>query len=217
MRIEINGCAFTLLSQKALYKPGESLLIVADVHLGKANHFRKSGIPMPAIAQQDDYERLEKLFDQVKPEKVYFLGDLFHSTLNNDWRNFCELIAKFPSILFILVKGNHDLIDEGLFKDICIDVVDLIEDESFVYSHAPMEMVPEGKVNIVGHIHPGVVLSGLARQSIKLPCFYMCESLLILPAFGILTGLYSMEQSRDATIYVVTEGGVKVIAPNPSR
>ena len=210
MTVEINGCQFSLLHQKALYKPDESLLIIADIHLGKANHFRKSGIVIPALAQQGDYERLEKLFELINPEKVYFLGDLFHSTFNRDWHYFCELIAKFPSILFILVKGNHDLIDEKLFKEICIDVVDTIEDDSFIYSHAPMEVVSKEKINIAGHVHPGVTLSGIARQSIKLPCFYMREQLLILPAFGILTGLYSIEQS-GAKIYVVTEGEVKRI------
>jgi DNA ligase-associated metallophosphoesterase len=209
MTVDINKVPFELLYQKALYKSDESLLIIADVHLGKANHFRKSGIPFPAQAQQNDYERLEKLFESVRPAKVYFLGDLFHSDFNGDWHNFCDLVAKFPSILFILVKGNHDVIDEKLFKEICVDVVDLIEDELFVYTHVPLDKASAGKVNIAGHIHPGIVLAGMARQSLKLPCFYMNESVLILPAFGILTGLYSIEQTAGANIYVVLKDGVK--------
>jgi len=209
MTVEINNYQFELLHQKALYKPDESLLIIADIHLGKANHFRKSGIPFPAQAQQDDYDRLRKIFEDIKPEKVYFLGDLFHSDFNSDWHNFCDLIATFPSIVFILIKGNHDVIDEKLFREICVDVVHSIADDSFVYSHEPMDEVSDGRVNIAGHIHPGITLSGAARQSIKLLCFYMTESQVILPAFGILTGLYSMAQTAGTTIYIVLADGVR--------
>ena len=211
MTTEIKNIQFELLYQKALYKPDERLLIIADVHLGKANHFRKSGIPFPALAQQNDYERLEKLFESIKPQKVYFLGDLFHSTFNRDWHYFCELIGKFPNILFILVKGNHDIIDEKLFRQICVDVVHALEDDLFIYTHAPLDDVPAGKVNIAGHVHPGVTLSGAGRQSIKLPCFYFTETTVIVPAFGILTGLYSMPQVPESKIYIVLQDGVKRI------
>lgn len=96
MVININNFEFTLLFEKALYKPDEQLLIIADVHLGKAAHFRKGGISIPAQAQVADYENLKKLFHKVNPKKVYFLGDLFHSSYNNDWNYFCDLIALFP-------------------------------------------------------------------------------------------------------------------------
>ena len=209
MTTEINNIQFTLLRQKALYKNDERLLIIADVHLGKASHFRKGGISIPAHAQLADYDNLSRLFKEVDPLKVYFLGDLFHSTFNRDWHCFCDLIALFPEIEFTLVKGNHDLIDNQLLKDICINVVDTVEDASFIYSHEPLADVPAGKVNIVGHIHPGVVLTGTGRQSLKLPCFYLTDSLLVLPAFGILTGLYAREQNAATTIFAILPDSVR--------
>lgn len=208
MIIGINGHTFTLLPEKALYKNDERLLIIADVHLGKANHFRKEGISIPARAQQGDYTNLEQLFIKIKPLKVYFLGDLFHSTYNRDWLHFCNLVAQFPGITFSLIRGNHDLIDHQKFNEICIDVVDSIEDSCFIYSHEPLERKSRGKVNITGHIHPGIVLSGLGRQSLKLPCFYITPSVVVVPAFGILTGLYSMERTLEADIYAVLPGQV---------
>ncbi len=206
MTIELNGSQFILLHQKALYKPDEQLLIIADVHLGKASHFRKAGIAIPAHAQMGDYEKLASLFDEVNPQKVYFLGDLFHSSFNRDWHYFCELIAKYTAIKFILIKGNHDLINKKLFKDICIEVVDTIEDEQFVYSHEPVE-VEEGKLNITGHVHPGITLSGAGRQSVKIPVFYIKDNLMIVPAFGMLTGLYGMERTKQTKIYAILPGG----------
>jgi uncharacterized protein len=212
MTTEINKFQFTLLPQKALYKNDERLLIITDVHLGKANHFRKGGISIPAQAQVADYENLTNLLKETDPLKVYFLGDLFHSTFNRDWHYFCDLIALFPEIKFTLVKGNHDLIDHQLFKDICIDVVDTIEDDSFIYSHEPLTNVAAGKVNVVGHIHPGVVLTGIGRQSLKLPCFYLTDRMLVLPAFGVLTGLYTMDQTAGVSIFAVLPESVKKIS-----
>ena len=209
MTIDISGVAFTLLYQKALYKPDEELLIIADVHLCKASHFRKNGISLPSSAQKGDYDNLRSLFDLVQPKKVYFLGDLFHSSLNDDWNNFRDLRQAYSHIVFTLVRGNHDLIDDRMFSEVNVVVVDTIEDERFIYSHEPLDNVAVGKVNVVGHIHPGVVLSGMGRQSVKLPCFYMQEQLMILPAFGVLTGLYSIEQNKSATIYLVLSDSVR--------
>lgn len=209
MTIEINQHTFELLPEKALYKPDEQLLIIADVHLGKANHFRKEGISIPAHAQLEDYRKLEELFGKTTPRKVYFLGDLFHSTFNRDWHYFCDLVAAYPSVSFTLVKGNHDIIDHRKFGDICVHVTDAIEDGSFVYSHEPVERLPFPKVNIIGHVHPGIVLSGQARQHIKLPCFYLTPSTFMLPAFGVLTGLYPIQPGANDTVFAVIPGGIR--------
>ncbi len=209
MTIDICGEELVLLYQKALYKPDEKLLVIADVHLGKASHFRKHGIAIPAQAQRGDFDNLRSILNEVQPEKVYFLGDLFHSDFNADWHLFCDLVKEYPQIQFTLVKGNHDLINKQLFKDVCIEVEDIIENGSLVYTHAPMKEVPEGKMNVVGHIHPGVVLSGMGRQHVKLPCFYREEQLFVLPAFGMLTGLYSMDVRQANAVYLVLSDSVR--------
>lgn len=209
MNITLNERALTLLPEKALYLQDERLLLVADVHLGKAMHFRKAGIAIPGQAQVADYIRLQALFEKVKPESVYFLGDLFHSTLNADWQSFCTLIEGFPDIRFVLLKGNHDLIDAERFHCLNVIVEDRREDEQFLYSHHPLKAVPQGKINICGHIHPGVLLSGSGRQSVKLPCFYLEDQTLILPAFGTLTGLYIMERRKNAQIFCILPNQVR--------
>ena len=209
MIVEINNIPFTLLQEKALYKQDERLLIIADIHLGKANHFRKEGIAIPADSQLKDYHNLADLFGKIKPLQVYFLGDLFHSSFNRDWHHFTDLILQFKEIKFTLVRGNHDIINNSLFKEMHIEVVDEIENEHFIYTHEPLEHVPAGKVNIVGHIHPGIVISGSARQSLKIPCFYVSSTLVVLPAFGILTGLYNMGRSKEACLYCISPGGIK--------
>lgn len=207
MQIELGGALFTLLPEKALYKEDESLLIIADVHLGKASHFRKAGIAVPASSQATDYKNLEAVFLRMEAKNVYFLGDLFHSSFNRDWHHFESLIRKFPEVHFTLIKGNHDIIDERLFEQLGIEVVfDFIETEQLIYSHKPME---SDKLNIAGHIHPGIVISAGARQSLQLPCFYKDGNTFLLPAFGKLTGLYKMSPTSGSRVFAVLSEEVR--------
>src|SRR6476661_1199071 len=76
---------FLLLPQKAMFWKEENMLIVADVHLGKVGHFRKAGIAIPRSMEQEDLAQLTDIAEVLKPESILFLGDLFHSDMNNDW------------------------------------------------------------------------------------------------------------------------------------
>lgn len=211
MQLLLQGKPFTLLPQKALYHEEGSLLIIADVHLGKANHFRKEGISMPLNAQQGDYLNLKQLIDKISPGKVYFLGDLFHSDYNYDWHHFEALIGSYTGIEFTLIKGNHDFVDVEKFERLGLHIVnDLIEDEDFIYSHQPVTF-EHSKLNIAGHIHPGIAISGRANQSARLPCFYLHKNVFLLPAFGTLTGLCIMARIKTARVFAVLPGEVKQI------
>lgn len=216
MILESHGHTFHLLPEKALYLPAERLLVIADVHLGKARHFRKEGIAIPANTQADDYRRLAKLFEKVNPSKVHFLGDLFHSSYNHDWHQFCELVAAFPGIQFTLVKGNHDIIDHKHFDEICVQVTDAIDTGSVLFVHDVPRSVPAGRLVIAGHIHPGILLSGAGRQTVTLPCYYKDGNVLLLPAFGMLTGLYKMPHTPRSEVFIVMPGEVCAL-PSPVR
>ena len=203
MQLQLFGSEFTLLPEKAIYKEDERLLIIADVHLGKASHFRKEGFNIPQKAQMSDYENLRNLFDKMQPEKVYFLGDLFHSKINGDWKHFSQLVTEYEQIAFTLIKGNHDIIDEDLFRELGVDVIEeILEEGNFVYSHMPVASGPE-QINFVGHIHPGILLTGKGRQSVKLPCYHLCGNTFLLPAFGKLTGLYLIDCKEDDRVFGV--------------
>ncbi len=58
-----------LLSERALYWPGTSTLVVADLHWGKASTFRAAGIPVPIGTTSDDLARLDRAREQVSSEK----------------------------------------------------------------------------------------------------------------------------------------------------
>jgi DNA ligase-associated metallophosphoesterase len=203
MQIELAGTEIILLPQKAMLLPEHSILIIADLHLGKAQHFRKSGIFMPAGSAAKDYLTLNALIEQYRPQQVWFLGDLFHSIHNSEWLQFEAFIHQWPDINFTLIKGNHDIIKEEYYDELGIAVVShVLPLDQLLFSHEPMHDVEDGKINIAGHIHPGCVIHGKGRQSYRLPCFYLSGQNFLLPAFGYLTGLAIMDD-KNATVFAV--------------
>ena len=209
MDLTIGGVFFSLLCEKAIYRADRRILILSDLHLGKAAHFRKAGIYMPPDSALKDYARFRLLMHKVQPEQVYILGDLFHSTHNNEWDLFEATIRSFPDVKFVLVLGNHDILMHHHYEALNITLVKkTLREDKIIYSHAPMDDLPEGCINIAGHIHPGVRLLGIADQSVTLPCFYLSNDCLLLPAFGYLTGLKVLKKERTARVFAVTDSKV---------
>jgi len=204
MHIDLAGTNLQLLPQRALFLPEHSLLVVGDLHLGKAMHFRKAGIMIPRASAVKDYETLHNLVLEYKPGAVYFLGDLFHSLHNSEWLQFEAFITAYPDIVFTLIRGNHDVLEETYYKQLKIRIIpQVLRLDNLIFSHEPLAEAPEGLINIAGHIHPGCMIRGLGRQSIKLPCFYLKGQTFLLPAFGQLTGLHILEQSTATTVFAV--------------
>ena len=193
-----------LLPEKVAFLPQHQTLVVADIHLGKASHFRKEGIMIPVPMGCPDLKCLGELFDALSPTTVVFLGDLFHSSLNDEWNEMKDFLLMFQDIRFVLTKGNHDILPSSIMKESPIEVVHEYKvGKHLILTHAPLGTVEEEKLNIVGHIHPGVLIKTKGRQSYRLPCFYHQGQCLILPAFGRLTGLHILKKAAGAKIYPV--------------
>ncbi|GMQ28581.1 ligase-associated DNA damage response endonuclease PdeM [Algoriphagus confluentis] len=179
-----------LLREKAIWVKNQKTLLISDLHFGKAAHFRKSGIPIPEPVHNSDLQIIEDLVQKWSPQAIYFLGDLFHSDWNGQWEVLMKFIEGFSEIEFHLVKGNHDVLPPKLYTHAPLK----IHPEEFrlgnlVLSHEPLTEVENGFLNICGHIHPGILLRGKARQHVRIPCFYFNGTTLIMPAFGNFTGL----------------------------
>lgn len=198
--------AFYLLPQKAIFRPLKKELLISDIHLGKATHFRKNGIPMPAESQIKDLKSLEFLLRYWKPETVIILGDLFHSNFNKEWWWFKAFLKEYCAVNFVLVKGNHDILKNEVYEGTNLKTIKVIEEEDFIFSHEPIN--DSKKINFCGHIHPGIQISGIAKQSIKLPCFYFDNNQFILPAFGHLTGLYILPKKENAVYYLISNNTI---------
>ncbi|HEV8515647.1 MAG TPA: ligase-associated DNA damage response endonuclease PdeM [Cyclobacteriaceae bacterium] len=213
--LNFGGERVHLLPEKALWLPNIKSLVIADVHWGKIDHFRKAGIPVPVKGNDKNAEVLISIINQFKPERVIFLGDLFHSVYNDGWETFGQIRKAFVHCSFELVIGNHDIMSNRQYERHNI----LLHEESLLLNdllltHEPLEEIPEGAFNVAGHVHPGAHLRGTGKQSVILPCFYFKNNQCILPAFGAFTGLATVQPKRGDKIFVVANGNV--IAANES-
>jgi len=189
----------TLDARKVIFWRETASLFIADLHLGKIAHFRKSGMAVPAAAATLNLDILESLFIDYEPRKCYFLGDLFHSTTNNEWFEFQHLCLKYSTIDFHLVTGNHDLQLLKYLKnkeDNWLKKMDQLELHPFLLTHEPEDLAVRNKqekgnsdlYRLCGHIHPKIKLVGKGRQQLSMPCFYFSKNQGILPSFGQFTG-----------------------------
>ncbi|OCX52388.1 metallophosphoesterase [Mucilaginibacter sp. PPCGB 2223] len=202
-----------LLCQKAIYWEEEKALICADVHLGKGGHFRKAGIAIPLNLAQGDLATLSDLIHEYKPQKLIFLGDLFHSDMNTDWDWFALWREQFPKLEIILIRGNHDVIQDKHYQKLNIALHDELLIEPFLMLHHPLNSADAEQAKgyvLCGHIHPGVTLRGKGRQSLTLPCFFFSEKQAVLPSFGKFTGRMSLQHQPTDQLFAVLPD--KVIA-----
>jgi len=198
----IQGEKLTLLPERAILWKSKKILIVSDLHLGKAGHFRKHGIPISRKIHLTDLQILESLIRNHNPSEVILLGDLFHSFENNEWQDFITFIDIYSSVHFTLVEGNHDILDE--YPE-ALKCTQLLEIPPFSFTH-----IKENSkfFNLSGHIHPGVSVRGKARQNIVMPCFYFSSEHGLLPAFGQFTGVKKIKPKVDDQVFGIAEGTV---------
>lgn len=207
---DFGGIRMDFLPQKVLWIKSLETLLIADLHFGKAAHFRKSGIPIPEPIHASDLERLGQLHLELEPKHTFFLGDLFHSVWNDQWEVLDGFLSQFSKTSFHLIRGNHDILAPGIYAKSIFQIhEEPFQWGSFLLSHEPMENVPEDLLNVCGHIHPGIFLRGKARQSIRVPCFYKSKNLLILPSFGNFTGFALVNPKEKDQIWAIA--GEKVI------
>lgn len=205
MELQLGKDTYQLLNDKAIFRKRDQTLILADLHLGKAQHFRKHGIYLPQQSAERDYERLTELIEYLHPKRIILLGDLFHSSINHEWTMFCNVMNTFKTTEFVLVLGNHDILEEQQYQQAHLTVVrEQLTEDDIIFSHHPLKKTPENAFCFAGHIHPGIKLHGKGKQTIKLPCFFLRKNQFILPAFGSLTGLHLIERQKEDRVFGVT-------------
>lgn len=206
VEIEVAGEWMVLHPFRALFWPRMKWLVVSDLHLGKAAHFRKAGMPLPEGSDARTLERLQGLVQEFDPARLVIIGDLFHSIHNHQWSAFVAWCRGCGAEVH-LVKGNHDALTDPHYADagLAVHAVELREGP-FVFLHEPAEV--EGAYVLAGHVHPGVVLHGTGRDSVRLPCFHFGQRCAVLPAFGLATGLYTVRPAVGDRVLAITDRAV---------
>lgn len=196
-----------LFPEKAICWAKEKTLFISDTHFGKTSTFRLSGIPVPAAGLKQDLLKITHLINKTSAERIFFLGDLFHSRMGKtpsvlntviEWRE------NNKNIELNLIRGNHDY-NAG---DPCYELNIKCFDEP--YSLAPFVLKHEpGKSDngyvLCGHIHPGISLYGKGGFSTKVSCFYFADDYAVLPAFGDFTGTHKIKPKENERVFAVAE------------
>ncbi len=206
MELRIRNNTFLLLPQKAIYWKEQKTILLSDLHIGKISHFRKAGIPVPREGSQNNFNRLDEIIANTNPTNILFVGDLFHSDINQEWDQFCAWRKEYPNIKMDIVLGNHDRLPENFCNNYQIDIypTELVIGP-FTFAHHPREEFNGDEYVISGHVHPVVSLSGTARQYLTVPCFYFGVQQAILPSFGYFTGGYAIEVCETDTVVAVAQ------------
>lgn len=198
----------SLLPQRAIYWEAKRILLLADLHLGKVNHFRKAGVPVPLKANEKNVEVLIELIQLTKPERVIFLGDLFHSHYNDEWEVFGQVLRNFPEVSFELVVGNHDILSDHQYQKLGITLHQELRLDPFLLTHHPLEEYTGDLYNLAGHVHPGARLVGKGKQGLTLPCFHFGKQQGLLPAFGVFTGLARIVPKKEDQVFIIVENKI---------
>lgn len=197
--ITFSNVILTLTNQRALFWKEKRTLILSDLHLGKAAHFRKNGIPLPTQVTLHDLQRLERLIDVFAPQQVVIVGDLIHAGHNREVYLLRQLVSRLSHTKFILISGNHDRFEKKYGEEIGIHAIySQWQLDGIFFIHQAEQ--PD-RPTISGHLHPGVRIHMPTKKKLLLPCFVVTKKHIILPAFSLFTGLDTRTKSHGAIRY----------------
>lgn len=206
LSIITDGGELQLLAEKALHIPYTNTLVLADLHVGKGQHFRKHGVPIPSSAARDDLARLDALLKKTSCKEVVFLGDLGHSDFNDEWVDFARLLSNYPSIDFRLTRGNHDREPGVFYRELGIlETEPSFLRDGFLLSHDAQKT---SAYNLIGHEHPAIMVKGKGKLRMRFPCFYFGNKHGVLPAFTDFSGHHVIRPEKGIRVYPVFKTSV---------
>lgn len=202
---KLNDQNLWLSAERAFFWEEQKALVLSDLHLGKTGHFRKAGIAVPQAVLKEDMQRLMTLLHYFTPDQLIVVGDFFHSHANRELELFKRWRGDVPELSIRLVRGNHDILTPEWYGEAAIEVIEpdlKLGPFAFTHDNCGFSTAP---YTFCGHIHPGIVINGLGRQSLRFPCFYFTPAYCILPAFGKFTGLAAVQPSAGDEVYAIVE------------
>ena len=211
--LSLAGEPVELLGARALYRPRRRMLLIADLHLGKADVFRRAGIALPAGGTGHDLERLNALLARHPIEALWILGDLLHGPAPRAtwYRHWCAWRERHPALQVVALRGNHDRALNS--RALGIEAVgEQLEDGPFLLRHEPM---PHPELHVLcGHLHPQVRLPGMTR---RWPAFWLRKRLTVLPAFSHFTAGLTPALHPGEQMVACVEETVIALPPAPER
>jgi DNA ligase-associated metallophosphoesterase len=213
--VELAGELVWLLAHKAVYWPARKMLVIADIHFGKAAAFRALGVPVPRGTTTQNLLALDALLASHACEEIVFLGDFLHARAAHAAATVAAMLAwraRHPDVRLTVVRGNHDAHAGDPAAALRMRLVDephTVGNLSFC--HHPDTVAP-GYV-LAGHVHPVFHLRA-DTGGLRLPCFLLGRQRAILPSFGAFTGGHAVRPAAGERIYVTADAAVFALPAN---
>ncbi|HEL3810193.1 TPA: ligase-associated DNA damage response endonuclease PdeM [Stenotrophomonas maltophilia] len=193
----------TLLGSRALYWPARQALLIADLHLGKADVFRRSGIALPGGGTRGDLQRLQSLLDAHTSRELWILGDILHGPVHRAawYQQWLAWRERNAALDVHVLHGNHDR--QLPHAQLQVQIHDEVRLPPFLLRHEPM---PDAALHVIaGHLHPQIALPPLRR---RFPAFWLRERTMILPAFSTFTAGIVPAPAHGERMIACVEGGL---------
>ena len=210
-RLQVGGSTLQLLPQRAACLVEQRTLLVADAHIGKAQSFRKLGVPVPGGTTAETLQRLSAALAACGARRLVFLGDLLHAARSKSpatWNAVASWRAAHDAVEMTLVRGNHDSHagdPPAAWRIACVDGP--LRIDGLALAHHPAALADA--YVLAGHVHPAAVIGGRAGQRLRLPCFHFGPDVGVLPAFGAFTGMHVLPRGPGDRVYVVAGDSVR--------
>lgn len=180
------GCHALALPSGALFLPGDDLLCVADLHLGKSDRWaRRRGVMLPPYETRATLDRLAQDLAATRAGTVVALGDSFDDLAAADAladEDRAVLAVQMEGRRWVWVEGNHDPGATSLAGE---HVAELRVGRLTFRHIAEPGAAGQGGAELSGHWHPKFGLPGWPQRR---PCFVIGEGRAVLPAYGHYTG-----------------------------
>jgi DNA ligase-associated metallophosphoesterase len=213
--VELAGELVWLLAHKAVYWPARRILIIADIHFGKAAAFRALGVPVPRGTTTQNLLALDALLASYACEEIVFLGDFLHARAAHAAATVEAMLAwraRHPDLRLTVVRGNHDAHAGDPAAALGIRMVDEPHQVGKLsFCHHPDTVAP-GYV-LAGHVHPVFHLRA-DRGGLRLPCFLLGRQRAILPSFGAFTGGHAVRPGAGEHVYVTADAAIFPLPAN---
>ncbi|MFK7967437.1 MAG: ligase-associated DNA damage response endonuclease PdeM [Burkholderiaceae bacterium] len=214
-RLPTHSGDLDLMSDGSVFDPLSRTLLMADVHVGKAEVFRRGGLPVPASTSGQTLKRLTASIAACQPKHLLVLGDLVHGRLPSTHSVFDELAdwrAQHQSVTVHLLRGNHDHHAGDPPSRCNIEIwPDGKKLGAWQLCHEPEDAKPEAGIALCGHVHP-VVRLRQGPDAVRVRCFWwQSQQLLVLPAFGAFTGGYAISPSEKDHVFLLDGQAVRAL------
>ncbi|OVE84657.1 metallophosphoesterase [Natronolimnobius baerhuensis] len=186
--------------ERAAYVPAADTLLLADLHLGRAETSR---VEAPIDDGSDAQNRLASLLAQTEPDTVVVAGDLLHAfdrvplRVARDLEALESTIAEAGASL-VVTPGNHDTMLESVFDGETSPEYRLPDGETVVcHGHEEPTIYDDVERYVIGHDHPALAIDGRKRPCVLYgPGVYDGADVLVLPAFTRLAGGATVNRMR---------------------